>query len=299
MENSETEDPAGSRPAYALLAMLGASALIAVTSLLAKTLGLGGGAGAETAGLHPMQISAGRFFFAFLVVGAVAAFRPPGLKGANWPRHLGRSVCGWLGVTCMFAAAARMPLADATAISFLSPIVTMLLAVVILREVVKRSGWAAVALALVGALVLIRPGTDAFQPAALVALAAAFFMGTESVLIKQLTGNEPPLRILLINNSFGMLIACTAALFVWQWPTGQEWALLGMLGLAMVCAQVLFIQAMKFGAASRVIPAFYSTLIFATLYDLAIFGVIPDVIAIAGAAMILCGVLMLVRQSAR
>ncbi|WP_417518468.1 DMT family transporter [Minwuia sp.] len=272
----------------AVLAMVGASALIAVTSLLAKKLGVG-------EGLHPMQISAGRFFFAFLVVASVSAWRRPSLKGADWPRHFGRSACGWLGVTCMFAAAARMPLSDATAISFLSPVVTMLLAVLILREIVGPSRWLAVGLALLGALVLIRPGTEAFQPAALVALAAALFMGTESILIKQLTGNEPPLRILLINNGFGMLIACTAALFVWRWPTADEWALLALLGFAMVCAQTLFIQAMKRGHASQVIPAFYSTLVFATLYDFAIFGVIPDGIALTGAAMILGGVLLLVR----
>ncbi len=124
-------------------------------------------------------------------------------------------------------------------------------------------------------------------------------MGTESILIKRLTGNEPALRILLINNSFGMVIAGTAALFVWQWPTLGEWQLLALLGGAMVCAQVLFIQAMKLGAASQVIPAFYSTLIFATFYDFAIFGAVPDAVALAGASMILCGVLLLVRQSTR
>lgn len=288
-------DPAAERPAIGVLAMLGASALIAVTTLLAKALGLGAGDG----GLHPMQISAGRFFFAFLVVASVAAIRWPGLQGAPWPLHFGRSACGWLGVTCLFAAAARMPLADATAISFLSPIVTMLMAVLFLRETVRRSGWAAVGLAMAGAFVLIRPGTEAFQPAALIALATAFFMGTESILIKRLTGNEPTLRILLINNSFGMVIACTAATFVWQWPTPEQWGLLALLGVAMVSAQVLFIQAMRLGAASQVIPAFYSTLVFATLYDLAIFGVIPGAVALAGAAMILAGVLILVRQTAR
>ena len=293
--SSDTTVAARERPVIAVLAMLGASALIAVTSLLAKALVLGAGEG----GLHPMQISAGRFFFAFLVVATVAAIRWPGLQGVPWRLHFGRAACGWIGVTCMFAAAARMPLADATAISFLSPIVTMLMAVLFLHEAVRRSGRAAVGLALLGALVLIRPGTESFQPAALIALAAAFFMGTESILIKRLTGNEPALRILLINNSFGMVIAGTAALFVWQWPTLGEWQLLALLGGAMVCAQVLFIQAMKLGAASQVIPAFYSTLIFATFYDFAIFGAVPDAVALAGASMILCGVLLLVRQSTR
>lgn len=283
-------------PRTAILLMILASALIAVTTLMAKALGLGAASGGEA--LHPLQISAGRFFFAFLVIAAANAVIRPGFRGANWPLHFGRSLSGWLGVSCMFAAAARMPLADATAISFLSPVVTMLLAVVLLREVVGPRRWLAVAVALAGALVLIRPGTAAFQPAALIALGAAAAMGMEAILIKRLSDREPVSRILLINNAMGATIACTAASFVWVWPAPEQWALLAALGLTMLCGQVCFVNAMRRGEASHVIPAFYATLIFATAYDFVIFGDAPGWIAAGGAALIVAGVLALLRTDA-
>ncbi len=269
--------------------MLAATALIAATTLIAKALGL------DTAGppLHPLQISAGRFAFALAVLVAVAAWRRPSLAGAAWTVHAGRSACGWLGVTCMFAAAARIPLSDATAISFLSPLVTMALAMAFLRERVPAIRWLAAGIAVAGTIVLIRPGTEAFRPAALLALAAAAFMGLEMVLIKRLSDREPPLRILLINNTIGACLSCTAAMFVWTAPTTEQWLLLAALGGAMVTAQWLFIQSMRRATASYVAPFLYVTLVFAALYDFALFGTVPDVLAAAGAALIVAGMVLI------
>ncbi len=278
------------RSVLAIVLMAGAGALVAVTSLIAKALGVG--VGGEP--LHPLQISAGRFGFAFLAISTFALFARPGFHGALWGSHLARSASGWLGVTCMFAAASRMPLADATAITFLNPLVTMGLAILLLGESIGPRRLAAAGLALFGAMVLIRPGTDAFQPAALIALAAAVLMGVEAVIIKRLTNaGEPPVRILLINNGMGAIIAITAASFVWVPPSAEQWRLLACLGFAMICAQSLFIQAMKRGQASHVMPAIYSTLVFAALYDFGVFGVLPDLVAILGAAMVVAGIVLL------
>ena len=153
----------------ALGAMVAASALIAATTLIAKALGLGAGGEA----LHPLQISAGRFAFALITLSFFALWLRPDFAGARWSLHVGRSVCGWAGVTLMFAAAARIPLADATAISFLSPLVTMGLAIAFLGERIGRWRWTAAAISVCGAIVLLRPGTDAFHLAALLALGAA------------------------------------------------------------------------------------------------------------------------------
>lgn len=125
------------RRATAIQLMVGASALVAATSLIAKALGTGVQADMP---LDAFQISAGRFVFAFLALCTVYALAPrrrPSFSGAHWRRHLLRSLCGWLGVTAMFAAVARMPIADATAISFLSPLVTMLFAVMLLGEHIR------------------------------------------------------------------------------------------------------------------------------------------------------------------
>ena len=143
------------RNGAAVRLMTGASALVAATSLIAKTLGLDG---LEQAGLHPLQVSAGRFVFAFtavsLVLLCVLRVRPS-FSGANWRWHASRSLCGWLGVTALFAAVANMPMAEATSISFLSPLVTMALATLILRERLSLQKLIAAGLALAGAALIL------------------------------------------------------------------------------------------------------------------------------------------------
>jgi drug/metabolite transporter (DMT)-like permease len=275
--------------------MLTAAALIAVTTLLAKILGRG----LTGPALHPFQVSFGRFAFALLPLLPVFAVMRPGLRGTAWVLHFGRSFCGWGSATCLFAAAALMPLAEATAIGFLSPLVTMLLAILFLRERVGPWRWAAAGLALAGALLLIRPGTEAFQPAALIALTAAVMMGFEAIFVKRLSGREPPIRILTVNNSMGLLLSGSAAVFVWTPPSAAQWSLLAMLGFAMVLAQACFIQALKRADASFVAPFFYATLIFAALYDLALFGERPTLAAALGAGLILAGAVILAWRERR
>lgn len=272
-----------------------ASALIAGISLLAKTLGH------DTLGpaLHPLQISHGRFLFAFIALLAAAAVLRPKFSKIHYGLHIGRSSLGWAGISLMFAAIAYIPLADATAISFLNPVFAMLLAIPLLGEKVGPIRWAAAALALIGALVLLRPTPDSFQPEALLALAAAAIMGLEITLIKLLTGREAPLQILLVNNAIGLSIATVAVLFVWAMPTPAQWAALASLGLMMALAQTCFIQAMRSAESSFVVPFTYITLIFAGLYDYMIFHAVPDNTSILGAGIIITGALLLAWREAR
>lgn len=266
-----------------------AGALVAGTTLIAKTLGT------ETVGspLHPTQITAGRFVFALSTLLLVAPFLNLRFSGVPWKPHLLRTFFGFLGVSCMFAAASQMPLGEATAISFLNPIATMILAIPLLGEKVGPVRWSAAGISCLGALILIRPGMEAFQVATLIALAAAFFMGFEVIFIKRLSDREPAIRILFINNCLGVILSVAAASFFWRSPTQDQWMLLVLLGFMMACAQAFFIQAMKFSEASFVVPFMYATLVYAALYDYAVFDVIPDSISVIGAVIIICGALFL------
>lgn len=270
-----------------VMLMLAACALVAATTLIAKMLGSAAGENP----LHPLQVSAGRFVFAFLALLPLIAWSRPSLKGADWGNHLMRVLFGWSGVSCLFAASSVMRLADATAISFLNPIVAMILSIPLLGERVGPWRWGAAAVAFAGAMILSETGTDAFQPIALVALAAAVLMGAEAILIKKLTDSEPPLRILAINNFLGAVIAMTAASFVWRTPLPGQWPLLAALGFTMVSVQALFIQAMKRGDASFVVPFFYTTLVFAGLYDYLVFAERPTTAGFIGALLIVAGAL--------
>ncbi|NOD92947.1 EamA family transporter [Ruegeria sp. HKCCD4884] len=287
--------PARQNPALAALLIFAASALLAGTTLLAKALGT------DTLGppLHPMQISHGRFLFAFLVIVSAVAVMRPTLRRPHWRLHIGRTSFGWLGITLMFASVAYIPMADATAISFLNPVFAMVLAIPLLKEGVGPWRWLAAAVALIGALILLRPTPASFQPAALLALTAAAVIGMELIFIKKLSGREIPIQILLVNNSMGLAIATVAVIAVWQTPTSAQWAALAGIGVLMACAQACFVNGMARADASFVAPISYATLIFAAFYDFVVFDVIPDRTSLIGSAIILAGGLILVWREAR
>ena len=273
--------------------MLAATAFIAATTVFAKMLGAGPN------GLHPVQITQGRFLFALIGFSAAAAVIWPRFTRPNLKLHALRSLAGFAGVTLMFTAVQLVPLADATALTFTNPIFAMILAIPILGERVGPWRWVAAGAAFAGALILIRPGAGSFEIGALVALGAAALMGTEITLLKLLTGREKVFQILLLNNTFGLVFSTLAASLVWQGPTQAQWALLAALGLTMATAQVFFIQAMRRGEASFVVLFSYATLIFATVYDLVLFDVVPDALSGLGAAVILTGGLLLAWRESR
>lgn len=291
----ETRNTSGQNPAAAAAFMLMATMLIAGTTLMAKLLG-GDHLGAP---LHALQISHGRFLFAFIAIATTARVMRLRFQAPDLRTHVARSVAGWSGVTLMFASVAFIPLADATAISFLNPVFAMVLAIPLLGERVGPWRWGAAGLAVIGAIVLIRPGAGSFQPAALLALGAAALLGLEIIFIKRLTGREAPLQILLINNAIGLSIATIAVLFVFQSPTPAQWAALAALGLMMAGAQSLFIQSMRRADASFAVPFSYATLVFAGLYDLAAFGVVPQATSLIGGAIIVSAALILVWRESR
>lgn len=264
-------------------------ALTAGTTLIAKMLGP---VAAGDQALHPLQVTAGRFFFAFLVMLPVAVWKRPDFAGTAWSTHIGRTLCAWAGITCLFAAAAQMRLADATAISFLNPIVAMILSIPFLGEKVGPWRWAGAAVAFAGAVFIAQPGTAAFQPIALVALLAATFLGCEIIFIKRLTDREPMLRILILSNGLGAFVSLVAASFVWRWPSQEQWLMLAAIGGIMATVQVLFLQAIRRGDASFITPFLYTTLIFAGFYDFMTFGVTPSAAGWFGGGLVVAGALI-------
>ena len=260
-------------------------ALFALLSLVAKLLGT------DTLGppLHPMQISAARFIVALLFLGAIVLVKPVSFDQVPWGLHLRRGIAGWCGVTCLFTAAIVMPLADATAISFLSIIVTLGLSVFMLKERAGPRRWGAAIIALIGALLITRPGTSAFQPVALIALLAAVFIGFEIIFIKQLSGREPVLRILIINNMIGAIISAAVIGFVWQAPTAAQWLLIIVIGFLMIGVQATNILAMQRGDASFVAPFWFATPAFAAVYDYLAFSQIISTPSGLGILLIISG----------
>ena len=282
-------------PALAAGLIAVATAFIAATTLIAKALGTDQFGPA----IHPFQIVFGRFLFAFLAFSIAVAILRPTLQRPHLGLHLARTLGGWAGLTLMFASVAYIPLADATAISFINPVFGMIFAIPFLGERVGKWRWLAAGISLIGAMILLRPTPDSFQPAALLALAAAVILGAELNVIKKLTRRENPFSILFVNNAIGVGIAGVAVIWVWQAPMPTQWVLMATLGVAMAVAQTCFVNAMARADASFVAPFSYGTLIFAALYDVVFYDVIPDHVTLLGAAIIILGALLLAWREGR
>ena len=129
-----------------------------------------------------------------------------------------------LGATSLFfAALSFIPLADATAIMFVAPIVVTALAMPLLGERVGPHRWASVVVGFLGALVIIRPGTEAMDPAALLALGGASCYALYQIATRRLSATEAPLTTLAYTASIGVL--ATSALMPFLWLSARANAL--------------------------------------------------------------------------
>jgi len=291
---------AAPNPRVAVAFMLLAAAFIAGSTLFAKALGTGlFGQTPIGAPLHPLQVTFGRFCFAWIAVAATVAALRPALSRPAWGWHISRNICGVIGVTLMFAAAAAIPLADATAISFLNPIFAMVFAIPLLGERVGPWRWIAAAIGVLGALFLVRPGAAGLEFGALLALGSAVLFGLEAIFIKRLSGREIPLQILLVNNSLGLVMISVLVLPAWQALNAVQWLCLAALGVLMAMAQFCYVNAVARADASFVAPFAYATLIFAALYDFSVFGTVPVALSFVGSGLILLGAAILAWREGR
>ena len=246
---------------------------------------------AQTSGigpdLHPLQVTAARFLFAFLLLLPLILRQGPNVFRTAVPwRHAQRVLFGVAGVATLFAALAEIPLGDAVAIAWASPLFALLFAALFLKEKVAVRRWIAAAVGFTGVAIMMRPSGAAFEPAALLALASALFVGGEVVTIRLLATRDSTLTILAINNGLGVLIAGAAAAPVFVIPSGHQLVLLMAVGVIMLTGQAIFLKAVTIAEASFVAPFYYATLLWAALIGVVVFGEVPGWPLILGASLI-------------
>lgn len=205
--------------------------------------------------LHTFEIAFFRNFFG-LVAALPLLLRhgPDLLKTTQWPRYLFRCAIGVVSMLCGFWAIGHLPLAQAVALSYSTPIFVTIAAVVFLHEQVRARRWAAVALGFVGVMIIVRPGTAGFSAGTLVALAAAVLSGIVSIQIKQLSKVEPADRIVLLTTLLWVPMSLLPALTVWEWPRGIAWVWVIAAGFLGTGGHMLWTRALKLGDVSALTP---------------------------------------------
>jgi len=237
--------------------------------------------------LHPLEIAFFRnlFGFAFMLPWLLRT-RFEGLRTQRLGLFGVRAVIGLGAMTCWFWAVSIMPLAEAVALNFTAPLFTTVFAVIFLHEVVRLRRWSATIIGFIGALVILRPGLEAIQPAAFLALGASVFMGAAKVCIKELSKTESNNAIVTYMVLFLTPMSLVPALFVWQTPGWHlvPW-LIALGGLATLAHQCM-VRAFRAAEASAVIPFDYARLPFTALIGWLAFGQVADAWTWIGAAII-------------
>jgi drug/metabolite transporter (DMT)-like permease len=222
--------------------------------------------------------------------------------------HVGRGLVGLGGMFFNFAALARLPLAEVTAISFASPLVTVALAALMLKERVRIYRWSAVGVGFIGVIVMLAPHLDARALAshtpvqtigAMLALAAAFANAGAVIQTRRLTDTETTSSIVLY---FSLVCAVGGLLtlpFGWVMPTPWELGALIATGVLGGTAHLILTRSYRYAPASVIAPYDYTGILFAFLLGYLVFGEVPTGLVISGAAIVVAaGLFVLWRERA-
>lgn len=188
---------------------------------------------------------------------------------------------------CYYYAVGAIPLADAVLLNFSSPIFVPLLGLLLFRFALDRSVLLAAPIGFLGVSLVLRPGADVFEPAALIGLLGGALGGLAVVVLWRMPGGEHPGRIAFFFALIGAAISAVPMLLAGEWPGAGDWAPLIMLGLFSTAAHLLLALGCLIAPADRVIMLDYTAVIFASALGWLIWGEQPDLYLLLGGALII------------
>lgn len=251
----------------------------------------------------PMMVAWARYAFHVVVMlvllwpkmqGRLIATSRPGLQTI-------RGLCLGMSTITFFLAIARMPLAEATAIVAVGPILVTVAAVLWLNETAPRgSGWALGA-SFIGVLLIIRPGSEIFSPVALLPLATAVFGCGYALLTRKLAGVDDSVATLFIGGLVAAVLMTMLVPLWWTMPRSLlDWGMLVTMGAVGAGGHLFLVRAYEHASATTLAPYGYAHAVAALPLGFVFFGTFPDVLALAGMALIVAtGVVMAIWRHMR
>ena len=192
-----------------------------------------------------------------------------------------------LGSSVLFITGLRyLPIAEASATSFVAPLFVTALSIVFLSEKVGVRRWIATGVGLTGVIVILRPGTGAFQIAALLPIFSAFAWACTLVMTRVMSGREHAMTTMTYSSIVGVCVMSVMVPFVWVAPSLNA-VLLGLLvGVASTTGQWIVVLAFRYADASVLAPFSYIQLLWVSIFGFLVFGEVPDAWTMTGAAII-------------
>ncbi len=277
-----TAQPAESRHSNltGILAMLASMALFVANDTCVKLAG-------ERLALGEIILIRNAAATLYVLAFAIAA------GGLTLPRNPPKAMLSWrmaaeaLSTLLFLSALLAMPIADANAIAQFLPLAMTAAGAVFLKEHVGWRRWLAALAGLFGVLLIARPGSSAFNPAALLVIGSIATVVVRDLLTRQITFAVPTLTLTLMSAASVAPIGLLLWPFeVWTWPGIREWALLLFGGAFLTLAYALIIVAMRSGDVAVIAPFRYGVIPFALASGWLAFHQIPDAIQLTGIAVL-------------
>jgi drug/metabolite transporter (DMT)-like permease len=252
-----------------------------------------------TADLHPFEASFFRNLFGLLpMVPWMITHGRSGLKTERFKLHFMRGVFGFAAMSCLFTALSLSPAAQVIAINFTLPILTTVLAAIIVRETVRARRWSAIAIGFIGAMIIIRPFGQSLDTGAILALVATLFMACAMTTIKMLSRTESANAIVTWMGLTMTPLSLIPALMYWQEPTVWQLFILLAIAVAGTAGQQLLVRAYHTADQSYVMIFDFLRLPFVAGLAFVMFGEVVDFWTWAGAALIIASSLYIARREA-
>jgi drug/metabolite transporter (DMT)-like permease len=218
-------------------------------------------------------------------------------------RHVTRAIAGIGSMFCNFASLARLPLADMTAIGFITPLFNVALAAIFLGEKVRMFRWAAVGIGFVGVMIMLAPhlfGAERGSGAALGAILAfvgAFLVAAAMTQVRQLAATETTASLV-----FSFTVLCTITglvtlLWGWVWPDPWDAMVLFLVGVFGGIGQITVTESYRHADAGTVAPFSYTSMICSLVIGYSFFGEVPEAVVLLGALLVvLAGLFVIYRE---
>ena len=238
------------------------------------------------------------------------------LRTRNWRLLIARGLILLTSYTTYYMAFPALPLAEAVALFFTSPIFVTILAALFLREKVTLKAWAAVIMGFVGVLIILRPGTGLFEPAALLSLLSAAAYALSMVLARRYSADESTAVMAFYVNGVYMVAAAGIALLFhllgithaahpsleflvrpWAMPDVTDLALMGLCGVIAAMGMILLTHAYRLARANLVTVFEYTGMLWVPLWGYVLFSEVPKLTTLIGTVIIIIAGVFAVRSA--
>ncbi|KPJ67432.1 MAG: hypothetical protein AMJ43_04010 [Coxiella sp. DG_40] len=238
-----------------------------------------------------------RFIISFLYILVILGLRvyrkqPINLSLKKYPLQIIRSIAGMLAMLLLYLALAYVPLVDATLLSTTYPLFLPLIILIVLRKTINIRVWVSLTISFIGITLILEPGYEIFNPAALFALISGLLAAISIFIVRMLSKENDVYSIMFHYFLIALIISSLISVFHWQLPSPHILLVLCAIGVFGTIYQELTIRALACSPATLVSSLMYLNVVFSGFFGWLFWHEMPNLLDIIGIILVCCGAML-------